>query len=74
MAETVRRRWEAILTANRDCGFIEDMERYAAHSADFARAPAVIAVSARAPDSLQEHLLGEAAPRWRWRGSTRLPL
>ena len=61
MADAVRRRWDAILAANRDCGFIEEIERYAASFARFAHAPALVVVSARAPDSFQRHLLGEAA-------------
>ena len=61
MAEAVRRRWDAILAANRDCGFLEEVERYTASFARFAHAPALVVVSARAPDSFQRHLLGEAA-------------
>jgi len=61
MADAVRRRWDAILAANRDCGLVEDMQRYTAHFADFAAAPVVIVVSARAPDPLHKHLLAEAA-------------
>ena len=61
MADAVRRRWDAIVAANRDGGFIEDVERYAASFARFAHAPALVVVSARAADSFQRHLLGEAA-------------
>ncbi|HUT35537.1 MAG TPA: nitroreductase family protein [Planctomycetota bacterium] len=61
MADAVRRRWDAIVAANRDCGLIEEVERYVASFARFAQAPALIVVSARAPDSFQQHLLGEAA-------------
>ncbi|MBM3334665.1 nitroreductase family protein [Candidatus Sumerlaeota bacterium] len=61
MAEAVRRRWDAIIAANRGSGVIEEVERYVEHFGDFALAPAVIVVSARAPDSVQRHLLGDAA-------------
>ena len=61
MAEIVRRRWGEIIDANRDHGFIEEFERYAATFADFEKAPAVIVVAARKPDAIQLHLLGEEA-------------
>lgn len=61
MADAVRRRWAEVISANRDCGFIQEVEQYAAGFAEFAKAPVVIVVSARAIDSVQEHLLGKAA-------------
>jgi nitroreductase len=61
MAEAVRRRWEAIVSAHRDIGGIDEIGRYAARFADFAEAPAVVAVSARAPGGIQVALLGEDA-------------
>ena len=61
MAQAVRRRWEAIIAANRGRGFIEEVEPYASHFADFAQAPVVIAVSCRTPDAVQEQMLGAEA-------------
>jgi len=61
MAEAVRRRWDAIIAANRGTGVIEEVKRYVEHFGDFAHAPAVIVVSARVPDAVQRHLLGDAA-------------
>lgn len=61
MADAVRRRWAAIVEANRRAGGIEEVERYAARFGDFAEAPAVIAVSSRAAGGFQKRLLGEDA-------------
>ena len=62
MADAVRARWDSIIAANRDSGIVGEVERYVAHFADFAAAPAVIVVSARSVDAVQRHLLGDAAP------------
>jgi len=61
MADAVRLRWDAIIEANRGSGVIEEVERYVAHFTDFVAAPAVVVVSACAPDAVQRHLLGDAA-------------
>jgi len=61
MAEAVRRRWNAVGAANRDSGLIEDVLAYSAGFGDFERAPAVVVVSARQPDSFQRHILGDDA-------------
>ena len=60
MAEAVRRRWREIVEANRGAGFIAEVERYAARFADFEGAPAVVLVSARRPEAVQRHMLGDA--------------
>jgi nitroreductase len=60
MAEAVRRRWREICEANRASGFIAEVERYAARFADFESAPAVVVISARRPEAVQRHLLGDA--------------
>lgn len=60
MAEAVRRRWREIVEANRTAGFIAEVERYAARFADFEAAPAVVLFSARRPDDVQRHLIGDA--------------
>lgn len=61
MAEAVRRRWDAIIAANRGSGFVEEVESYVAHFSSFADAAAVIIVSARCVDSVQRHLLSDDA-------------
>jgi nitroreductase len=61
MAEAVRRRWDAIVAAHPDIGGIDEIGRYAARFAEFAEAPAVVAVSSRAPGGIQVALLGEDA-------------
>lgn len=61
MARAVRERWDAIIAANRESGFIEEVEAYVANFSDFEKASAVIVVSARAADSVQMHLLGNDA-------------
>jgi len=61
MAQAVRRRWEKIVTDNRDIGFIDDVKDYASSFASFEDAPVLIAVSAKGVDSVQRRLLGDAA-------------
>ena len=61
MADAVRRRWAEIVAANQGLGAIREVEAYAAGFADFARAPAVVVVSARRVDSIQKRLLGDDA-------------
>jgi coenzyme F420-0:L-glutamate ligase / coenzyme F420-1:gamma-L-glutamate ligase len=61
LGKAVDRRWREIIRDNRDSGYIEEVERYAAHFASFVSAPVAIIVSARRPDSFQCHLLGEDA-------------
>lgn len=61
MAEVVRKRWASIVEDNRGSGFIGEVERYAARFADFESAPVVVVVSAKAPDSVQRHMLGSSA-------------
>lgn len=61
MSEAIGQRWDAIIAGNRDSGLIEEVERYAAHFRSFGEAPVVIAVSARCPESVQRHLLGDDA-------------
>jgi nitroreductase len=61
MADAVRTRWDKIIAANRNMGAIDEIEHYASHFAEFARAPVVIAIGAKTLDAVQRHLLGEAA-------------
>jgi nitroreductase len=61
MAAAVRRRWQEIITANQELGFIQEVAGYAASFADFDRAPAVIVVSAARVNLVQRRLLDEAA-------------
>lgn len=61
MGQAVRTRWDEIIAANHDLGIIDEVKRYATIFDSFAQAPAVIAVSARKPDALQRHMLGDAA-------------
>ena len=61
MADAVRRRWDAIIAANRGSGVIEEIENYVKHFGDFADAPTVIVVSAKSADAVQRHLLGDDA-------------
>ena len=61
MAEAVRTRWGEIIAANHDLGVIDEVKHYAATFDSFTQAPAVIVVSARKPDAIQRHMLGDAA-------------
>jgi len=61
MAQAVRDRWTSIAAAHQDLGMIHELAAYAAHFGDFEEAPALVIVSARAVDSLHEHLLGKDA-------------
>jgi nitroreductase len=61
MAEAVKARWAAIIAADRQRGYAEGMERYAAAYAMFPAAPAVVIVSARATSHVQRHMFGEEA-------------
>lgn len=61
MAGVVRERWNAIVAENRGSGFIEEVKGYVTRFADFESAPVVVVVSARTPDAVQLHMLGEAA-------------
>ena len=61
MAEAVKSRWAAIIEADRERGYAEGMERYAAAYAMFPTAPAVVIVSARATTHVQRHMFGEEA-------------
>jgi nitroreductase len=61
MADAVRRRWDEIIAANRERGFIEEVRRYAVTFSDFERAPAVVVIAARKADAVQRHMLGDAA-------------
>ena len=60
MGQAVRTRWREIIAANRDLGVIDEVKRYAATFDSFTQAPAVVVVSARKPDALQRHMLGDA--------------
>jgi len=61
MADAVRNCWQRIVAENQDLGVIEEVKRYSSTFASFEQAPAVIVVSARKPDALQRHLLGDVA-------------
>ena len=61
MAKAVSQRWDEIIKANAGRGFIDEVARYAKSFSDFAGAPAVIVISSRKVDSVQEHMLGEDA-------------
>lgn len=61
MAEAVRARWNETVEKNRNLGFIEEVENYAAGFAGFEQAPAVIVVSALKANDLQKHMLGDSA-------------
>ncbi len=61
MARAVRERWADIVAANEGSGLAEEVRRYSAQLSAFEKAPVVIAVSARTPDSAQKHLLGDVA-------------
>jgi len=57
LANVVRSRWQELLETHPG-GYAEEVGRHAAGFGEFASAPAVIAVSARRPSAVQEHLLG----------------
>jgi nitroreductase len=61
VANAVRRRWNAIVAANRDMGLIDEVEGYAKGFANFEQAPVIVLVSAKHPDGFQERLLGDDA-------------
>jgi len=61
MNDAARRAWEKIIAAHEGSGLVEDVGRYAARFSDFAAAPALIVVSARATGPLHRRLLGDAA-------------
>ncbi|MCY3024402.1 MAG: nitroreductase family protein [Planctomycetota bacterium] len=61
MADVVRRRWDAIVSASKDSALGEELARYAATFAGFAAAPVVIAVSARKVSGFETRLMGEVA-------------
>ena len=58
MAEAVKEKWKAIIDANREQGYAEGMERYAAAYAMFPEAPAVVVVAVRAPGLVMRHMYG----------------
>ena len=61
LGEAVRRRWSEMIAANRDAGWVAELERYAVHFSGFTAAPAVIGVACREPDELMKHLAGAEA-------------
>jgi nitroreductase len=61
LGEAVCRRWSEIIAANRDAGWVAELERYAVHFSGFTAAPAVIGVACREPDELMKHLAGAEA-------------
>lgn len=61
MADAVRDRWRDIVESNRDLGFADEIETYAAWFSRFTEAPVVIAVSWPKTSDLERRMLGDAA-------------
>jgi coenzyme F420-0:L-glutamate ligase/coenzyme F420-1:gamma-L-glutamate ligase len=61
LAQAVRGRWTEILDRNRGSGTFAEVGQYAGSFSDFADAPVVIVISARAPSALHRQIAGEAA-------------
>jgi coenzyme F420-0:L-glutamate ligase / coenzyme F420-1:gamma-L-glutamate ligase len=61
MAHAVRQEWERLLASPDAGGTAEGLRDYTRHFDWFAAAPAVIVVSAKAPESFMSHLCGDDA-------------
>ncbi len=61
MLAAVRCRWAAVAEANSGRGYVQEAAAYGARYSDFGGAPVVIAISARAVDAVQQHMLGDDA-------------
>ncbi|MFA6567038.1 MAG: nitroreductase family protein [Victivallales bacterium] len=61
MADTVKKKWQRIISENSSSGIIGDIADYAENFSRFSDAPAIIAVSAAAPASFEKQMLGDSA-------------